>query len=126
MNNGFVDIEVHQQASQLVKDVYLLTRKFPKKKAYELMNQMRKIAVFIESNIVEGETRQTKNEIVQYLNTALKSTSELETQVAVSKKLNHIDENEEAFLLAEIGHVARMIKDLTLAGSKIYAPQTVN
>jgi len=92
------------------------------------MNQMRRAAVSIASNIAEGKNRQTKNEYIQFLYITLGSASELETQVVISKELNYIDEKEEATLLEGIDHISRMtrnlIKSLCLADSKVRKPQT--
>ena len=61
---------------QLVTDVYSVSKNFPVKESYGLVNQMRKAAVSIPSNIAEGAGRQTSKEFIQFLHIAQGSLSE--------------------------------------------------
>lgn len=53
-------LEVWKQSMQLVKIVYVLTRKLPKEEQFNLISQMRRAAVSICSNIAEGASRRTE------------------------------------------------------------------
>ena len=112
MIRSFRDLDVWNKAIQLVKKIYLVTKSFPKEEIYGLSAQMRRAAVSIASNISEGKTRQSKNEYVQFLYIALGSTSELETQVVISKELAYIDGKSEEGLLEHLDHIARMLRNL--------------
>ena len=127
---SYKDLEIWRKAIQLIRKVYIITKTFPKEETYGLMNQMRRAAISIASNIAEGKTRQTKNEYIQFLYIALGSISELETQVIISKELNYIDERNEKELYENTDHISRMarnlIKSLREMGKKIHTPQTAN
>lgn len=112
MIRSFRDLDVWNKAIQVVKKIYLITKSFPKEEIYGLSAQMRRAAVSIASNISEGKTRQSKNEYIQFLYIALGSTSELETQVIISKELAYIDGKSEQSLLEHLDHVARMLRNL--------------
>jgi len=83
------DLDVWNNAMNLVTDIYRLTRSFPKDELYGLTSQIRRSAVSISSNIAEGAARKNKAEFIQFLYIALGSLSELETQLIISKNLNY-------------------------------------
>ncbi|EFK96660.1 23S rRNA-associated protein [sediment metagenome] len=112
MIKDFKDLEVWQRGIELVKNVYTSSQRFPKEEMYGLVNQMRRAAISVVSNIAEGKARQTKNEYIQFLHIALGSAAELETQVIVSNKLGYMENNCIQMLLEEINHVTRMIRKL--------------
>ena len=66
----YKDLDIWKKARSLVKEVYLVTRNFPKDEMYGLMSQMRRCAVSIPSNIAEGYGRQFKKETIQFLHIA--------------------------------------------------------
>ena len=74
------DLDVWNDAMELVTNIYKLTKSFPKDELYGLTSQMRRSAVSVPSNIAEGAARKNKAEFIQFLHIALGSSSELETQ----------------------------------------------
>ena len=56
-----------------VKEIYLLTAKFPPAEIYGLTGQIRRAAVSIPSNIAEGQGRNSRKEFRQFLGIALGS-----------------------------------------------------
>ncbi|MDR2622462.1 MAG: four helix bundle protein [Dysgonamonadaceae bacterium] len=81
------DLVVWQKALLLVKLLYQYTQSFPKEEIFGLTSQMRRCAVSIPSNIAEGSGRHSEKELLQFLNIALGSASELETQLIISNEL---------------------------------------
>ena len=63
--HNFKELIVWQKARSLVKDVYLLTKKYPKEEWFGLTQQIRKAAVSISSNIAEGSGRGTNHNKLQ-------------------------------------------------------------
>lgn len=89
------DLKVYQEAMLLVKDIYIITKSFPKEEIYNLTSQMRRCAVSIPSNIAEGSGRKGNSELSRFLYISLGSLSELETQLDISIMLNYTEENQE-------------------------------
>jgi len=84
---SFKQLTVWQRAIELVKEIYLVTEKFPKSELYGLVSQMRRAAVAIPSNIAEGKKRKTKKNFIQFLRIADGSAAELETQIIIARDL---------------------------------------
>ena len=78
---GHKDLRVWQFGMDLVVFIYGLTRSFPKDELYGLVSQVRRAAVPIPSNIAEGYGRRSAKELHRFINNALGSLLELETQI---------------------------------------------
>jgi four helix bundle protein len=83
------ELKAWQEAMELVKEIYRVTRDFPKEEIYGLVSQMRRAAVSIPSNISEGAARGGDREFIQFLIIARGSLSELETQFLISQDLGY-------------------------------------
>ena len=101
------DLNVWNDAMELVTDIYRLTKSFPKEELYGLTSQIRRSAVSVPSNIAEGAARKNKTEFIQFLYIALGSLSELETQLIISKNLNYSDTI--SSLLSKVTDIRKMI-----------------
>jgi len=70
MNNNkiesFTDLIVWQEGHSLVIKIYCVTKNFPKEEIFSLINQMKRAAISITSNIAEGFGRQTLKEKIQF------------------------------------------------------------
>ena len=93
MAHNFRELEVWKQAMALSKQVYLITKQFPPEEKFGITSQIQRAAVSIASNIAEGAGRGTNKDFTHFLNIALGSAFELETQILLSNELNYIDEN---------------------------------
>jgi four helix bundle protein len=78
---SFKELIVWQRSMEFARAVYLSTEALPKSEQYGLMSQMRRSAVSIPSNIVEGYKRKGQGEYVYFLSVADASAAELETQI---------------------------------------------
>ena len=61
------DLEVWKNSIELVTEIYRITETFPKSELYGLVNQIRRSAVSIPSNISEGAARNHQKEFIQFL-----------------------------------------------------------
>ena len=84
------DLDVWKLGMDLVANVYLMTKEFPKTEMYGLTSQMRRAAVSVPSNIAEGAARKGNKENLQFLYIALGSLSELETQAIIASRLAYL------------------------------------
>jgi four helix bundle protein len=91
MITSFRELVVWQKSFDLVIDVYDLTAKLPNSEKYGLVDQMRRCAVSIPSNIAEGQQRNNRKEYRQFLGMARGSAGELETQLLLTAQIYEID-----------------------------------
>ena len=105
---NFQDLRIWKKGIEVVKDTYILTKKFPKEEIYALTSQMRRSAVSIPSNIAEGFRRYHNKEYKQFLYIALGSCAELETQIIIAKELNYINDNYKIEVIEKIKYICRM------------------
>ena len=86
----------------LVLRVYLATRTFPIEERFGIVSQMRRAAVSVPSNIVEGCSRESLKEYVRFLDIALGSARELRYQLQLSRELELGDTTEVEALASEV------------------------
>lgn len=84
---SFKGLVVWEKSVQVSLKIYKITKSFDKDERFGLVNQMRRCAVSIPSNIAEGSRRGTKKDFAQFLRVADGSAAELETQIIISKEL---------------------------------------
>lgn len=101
---SFTDLIVWQKGHELVLAIYRLTASFPKSESYGLIDQMRRSAVSITSNISEGFGRQTYKEKIQFYYIASGSLSELKNQIIIAKDLDYIDSDQKLYNLCNDCH----------------------
>ena len=80
----FRDLQVWQKAMALAREIYQVTRAFPKEEIFGLTSQMRRAAVSIPSNIAEGQGQLTDKGFLLFLSRAVGSLNELETQAELA------------------------------------------
>jgi four helix bundle protein len=66
----YTDLDVWIEARKLANMSYSITSNYPKEEIYGLMNQLRRCAVSIPSNIAEGIGRQTAKDTIHFLHIA--------------------------------------------------------
>jgi len=108
----YKDLKIWQKGIEIVSDIYILTKKFPKEELYGLTSQIRRSAISIPSNIAEGFRRYHNKEYRQFLYISLGSCAELETQIAIAKNLKYITEEKEIELTEKLDHICRMTSNL--------------
>jgi four helix bundle protein len=85
----YKNIKGFQLADELVIHVYRLTKGFPSDEQYGLISQIRRAAVSVPANIVEGASRQHKKEHLNFLYNARGSLAEIEYFLHLSNKLGY-------------------------------------
>ena len=108
-------LHAYQLADQLAVKVYRATACFPGSERYGLQNQLRRAAVSIPTNIVEGCARVSELDCLRFLNVAFGSARELFYLVDLSMRLELIDPANAAELTALSGRVAAALAGLTKA-----------
>ena len=103
------DLNVWKKSIDLVDIIYKVTKSFPKEEIYCLTNQVRRPVISIPSNIAEGSGRNSDRDFRRFLNIALSSAFELETQIILSYDLNYIVEKEYLEISEKIQEIQKMI-----------------
>lgn len=103
--HNFREIKAWQLSRSLVKDIYVLTAKFPDDERFGLISQIRRAAISIPSNIAEGSGRSDKD-FARFLSISLSSAYEVETQLILSFDLAFATKED----LEEIGQKVREIQ----------------
>lgn len=90
------DLEVYKSSMLLVKEIYGLTTNFPRDEIWGLVSQMKRSASSVPYNISEGCGRKSRAELLNFLNIALGSITELNTQIDIAIMLEFIKDPAEA------------------------------
>ena len=104
---NYKDLIVFRKADELAFQIYKATEAFPKAEMFGLTSQIRRAALSIPTNIVEGYARKSKKELAQFVNIALGSHAETEYLFSFSRKLGYYrtDMSQIEDLLAEVGRL---------------------
>ena len=92
MEKGYRKLIVWRKADDLAYQTYLETKNFPKSEVYGITSQLRRAAISIPTNIVEGTGRQGRKELKQFVNIALGSLAETEYLLEFCFRLTYLNE----------------------------------
>ena len=106
------DLLIWKKGIGLVKEIYLLTKKFPKSERFALTDQIHRAAISIPSNIAEGHTRHHSKEFRQFLYVALGSLAELDTQLTIAMELEYVSDNDLNVIYGEMVELRKMINGI--------------
>lgn len=112
MIRSYKDLEIWKRGVELVTSIYLVTKDFPKSESYALVDQIRRAALSIPSNIAEGHARQHRKEFRQFLFVALGSLAELETPLIIAGKLGYLEKEKLNRSLSELDAIGKMTRGL--------------
>ena len=96
----------------LVKEIYLLTKKYPKEELYALTSQTKRAAVSIPSNVAEGSARNYKKDTIQFLHISRGSIYELETLLNIAVMVDIVNENDFIPLAEKIDECIKILNGL--------------
>ena len=93
----------------LTTKIYTDTKKFPKEEVFGLTSQLRRSTISIPSNIAEGLGRDSNNKLIRFLNIAVGSLFELQTQLEIAKNISYLSEEKFNNLYEDSREVERML-----------------
>ncbi|MDR1361411.1 MAG: four helix bundle protein [Rickettsiales bacterium] len=106
------ELEVFKRTHIVALTIYNIISKFPKDEIYGLSSQMRRAAISINSNLMEGNARRTDGERKQFIGISRGSAAELQYQVMLARDLNLITKNEAEKLIDELKQIGRILSKL--------------
>ncbi len=110
--SNYKTLDAWKVSMELVKEIYILTKQFPKEELYGLTSQIRRSAVSIPTNIAEGLGRQYKKDTLQFFYVSRGSIYELETLINIGLMANIISENDFERLLPPIERALKLLYGL--------------
>lgn len=105
----FKELIVWQKSRKFCSEIYIQTSNFPADERFGLTNQLRRAAISIPSNIAEGSSRKSNKDFSRFLEIAIGSAYEIETQLLIASDLGFIDTENQRILIANIEEITRMI-----------------
>jgi len=109
---NFRTLNVYHQAIAFATAIYQTTESFPSKEKYGLISQLQRAAVSIPSNIAEGSSRRTSADFARFLDIAIGSAFELETQLTIAHNIGYLNTETLQKLLEELTSIQKQTNQL--------------
>ena len=105
----FKELIIWKKSRQFCSIIYLITSSFPLEEKFGLTNQLRRACVSIPSNIAEGSSRNSNKEFARFLEIAVGSAYEIETQLLISFDLGFLENEKLKILIYQLEEIIKMI-----------------
>jgi four helix bundle protein len=112
---GYRSLVVWQKAKVLVVDVYQLTRAEAIRHDFSLIDQLRRSAVSVPSNIAEGDERKSDKDSARFFHIAKGSLAELATQLEIARDVGYFNTAQVEPLIAQCAELGKMLGALIRA-----------
>jgi four helix bundle protein len=109
---SFRNLKAWKECHSLTLIIHQSTAKFPSDERFGLVQQLRKAAVSLESNIAEGSGRGTDSDVRRFLFIALGSLAEVACQVQVSRDLGWMIEAAYGKVIVRVVEIRRRLVSL--------------
>jgi four helix bundle protein len=106
---GFRSLIVWQKAKLLAIEVYQLTKADSIKRDFSLVDQMRRSAVSIPSNIAEGDERRSDKDSIRFFHIAKGSLAELATQLEIARDVGYFTAGQVERLITQCVELGKML-----------------
>src|SRR5690242_5338366 len=112
---GFRSLIVWQKAKVLAVDIYRLTRGESIKHDFSLVDQLRRSAVGVPSNIAEGDERKSDKDSVRFFHIAKGSLAELATRLEIAREVGYFAASQVDPLINQSAELGKMLGALIRA-----------
>ncbi len=110
--SSFTDLVAWQEGHKLVLNIYKITKNFPKEELYSLVDQMRRSATSITSNIAEGFGRYTYREKIRFYYLSRGSLIELKNQILIAKDVGYLTKDDFVLLSEQANKTHALLQGL--------------
>lgn len=104
-SRNFRKYKVWNDAIQLSVDIYKIASELPYFEKKGLCDQLQRAVVSISSNIAEGSARPTNQDFAHFLDIALGSSFEVESQLEIAFQVGYITKEVYEKVLASVGSI---------------------
>ena len=108
-------LRAFELADEVALLIYRTTSGFPKDELYGLTSQMRRAAVSVPSNIVEGCARDSQADYLRFLTIAFGSLRELHYQLSLSHRLGYLSSQDSSLIEPKIVENEKVLNALIRA-----------
>ena len=112
LNLSHKKLDVYALSLKLVKELYEVTGKFPPEEKYVLVNQLRRAAISVCSNIAEGAARRSKLEKKRFYEVSRSSAVEIDTQFEIALLLEYVNDIQITAIEQHLESVFRMLSKM--------------
>ena len=112
MMRDHTKLRAFELADETAELVYRVTAGFPREELYGLTSQMRRAAVSVPSNIVEGCARDSQSDYLRFLYIAFGSLRELHYQLSLSKRLGFLRDQDSSLIEPKIVETEKVLSGL--------------
>jgi four helix bundle protein len=105
-------LRAFEMADEVVVLAYQVTAGFPKEELYGLTSQIRRAAISVPSNIVEGCARDSQADYLRFHTVAFGSLRELHYQIGLSKRLGYLNGRDSALIEPKIVETEKILNGL--------------
>jgi four helix bundle protein len=105
-------LRAFELADEVAMLVYRITAGFPKEELFGLTSQIRRAAVSVPSNIVEGCARDSEADYLRFLNIAFGSLRELHYQLDLSKRLGFLPNEDFSLVESKVIETEKVLNGL--------------
>jgi four helix bundle protein len=102
-------LEVWKLADGFARSVYHATKNFPKDEVYGITSQLRRAALSVPTNIVEGYSRRGDRELARFLDIALGSLAEVKYLLHFANSLGYLSDSNYLTLSEEAENVGKKL-----------------
>lgn len=108
----FRKYEVWKSSIDLVKEIYKMTEILPTEEKYGLCSQIRRSSVSIPSNIAEGFSRSSEKEFARFIEIALGSSFEVETQLILATEIGYLKDDKLNVIMKKLHLIEKQLNSL--------------
>ena len=105
----YKELKFWQLSRFFCKEIYTCTSLFPDQEKFGLVSQLRRAVISIPSNIAEGASRKSNKDFSRFIEIALGSCYEIETQLLISNDLGFISESNLEDLNEKLDSIIKMM-----------------
>ncbi len=105
----YKELQVWKKSRAFASIIYKVTSTFPPEEKFGLTNQLRRAAVSIPSNIAEGASRKSNKDFARFIEIAIGSANEIDTQLLIGLDLDFISIAVHSSIDKELQSIIKML-----------------